>query len=669
MGGRLVRFIHALNRTSSSESNLAAQKLGMKAKIELMREVMADPDAAVSDLSVAAYWGLREGPDMIKALSQYEDTSLEERLPPHLTEFVSTATELCEMMSKLASERLDEAVTGQMVDNLVQVKQEIGKAGLFLSGGATFGMAHIGIVKCLFEHGALPQVITGASAGSIVAAMVCTKTDEEIPELLKTFHEGSFAVFDRHDANKSWWRSMYEIVSRLKQTGYLLESRYLKEEMKARLGDITFAEAHRRTKRVLNISVSYEMMWERDHLLNYMTSPHVTIASAVTASCSLPYVFQPSPLCWRNPATGKVEPCKDITEVFVDGSIHGDLPMRMVRQHFGVTDAIVSQANPHINIFGEEEWEKVESETGIQKMVYGNSEEDHWIVQAAEEQVDNLGTGLATVLSKGISILVQEYIGDVTMRPMMPLDAHSRLLSNPDANFMQMACLVGERAVWPKLARIKASLAIERALEESLRALRTNNFQFHEAEAAKRREEIFEGPKKRPRRHSGGAIDLGKDALRPLTAANPAISAQHGARPALKRAPHSQQFPVVPGMSAIPATRPKGRILPPLTIITPARLELPHTGQFNAAGVSIPLSPLETQLSLLKKQPDAADPNKRSHDSAITMESKREKGKDRRKEDGDEECIYLHLQKTKSRQGHTKRRRVSEESKTGGNDD
>ncbi|KFY17998.1 hypothetical protein V491_04890 [Pseudogymnoascus sp. VKM F-3775] len=62
-----------------------------------------------------------------------------------------------------------------------------GRSALLLSGGATLGMHHISVLKALFEAKLLPPVISGASAGSIVCSVLCTRTDEEIPQVLKAF--------------------------------------------------------------------------------------------------------------------------------------------------------------------------------------------------------------------------------------------------------------------------------------------------------------------------------------------------------------------------------------------------------------------------------------------------------------------------------------------------
>mmetsp|Transcript_25349 Transcript_25349/g.74584 ORF Transcript_25349/g.74584 Transcript_25349/m.74584 type:complete len:908 (-) Transcript_25349:59-2782(-) len=60
-----------------------------------------------------------------------------------------------------------------------ETRHSYGRTALLLSGGAALGFYHVGVVKALMSNGLLPRVIGGASAGSIVCAMVATRTDEE----------------------------------------------------------------------------------------------------------------------------------------------------------------------------------------------------------------------------------------------------------------------------------------------------------------------------------------------------------------------------------------------------------------------------------------------------------------------------------------------------------
>lgn len=45
------------------------------------------------------------------------------------------------------------------------------KIGLTLSGGASYGIAHVGVIKALREYGIEPHILYGTSAGAIVAAL------------------------------------------------------------------------------------------------------------------------------------------------------------------------------------------------------------------------------------------------------------------------------------------------------------------------------------------------------------------------------------------------------------------------------------------------------------------------------------------------------------------
>ena len=68
---------------------------------------------------------------------------------------------------------------------LDRARTAFGRTALCLSGGGMMGMYHLGTVRALFEEGILPNIISGASAGSMVAAIVCTRTDEELKRDLR----------------------------------------------------------------------------------------------------------------------------------------------------------------------------------------------------------------------------------------------------------------------------------------------------------------------------------------------------------------------------------------------------------------------------------------------------------------------------------------------------
>ncbi len=67
------------------------------------------------------------------------------------------------------------------------------KTGLALSGGAARGLAHLGVVKALYEKGIKPDVISGTSAGSVAGAFLADGHDPE--KMLDIFLEKKLYQF------------------------------------------------------------------------------------------------------------------------------------------------------------------------------------------------------------------------------------------------------------------------------------------------------------------------------------------------------------------------------------------------------------------------------------------------------------------------------------------
>ncbi len=67
------------------------------------------------------------------------------------------------------------------------------ETGLALSGGAARGLAHLGVVKALYEKGIKPDVISGTSAGSIAGAFLADGHEPE--EMLDIFLEKKLYQF------------------------------------------------------------------------------------------------------------------------------------------------------------------------------------------------------------------------------------------------------------------------------------------------------------------------------------------------------------------------------------------------------------------------------------------------------------------------------------------
>lgn len=164
-----------------------------------------------------------------------------------------------------------------LLEQLLAARQSFGRSALLLSGGGTFGMNHTGVVKTLWHAHLLPRIISGSSAGSIVCAVLCTRTDQEIPEVLEEFCYGDLDVFEKEGEEEG----IIKKAARFLKYGVIFDISHLVRVMKGFLGDMTFQEAYNRTRRVLNITVSSASLYELPRLLNYVTAPNVMIWSAV----------------------------------------------------------------------------------------------------------------------------------------------------------------------------------------------------------------------------------------------------------------------------------------------------------------------------------------------------------------------------------------------------
>ncbi|KAI0006493.1 patatin-domain-containing protein [Xylariaceae sp. FL0662B] len=362
-----------------------------------------------------------------------------------------------------------------LLDAMLYARQSFGRSALLLSGGGTFGMTHIGVLKAMFEAKLLPRIISGASAGSIVCSVVCSRTDDEIPQLLVEFPHGDLAVFEE-EGNED---GLLDHLRRLLTEGNWSDIKHLTRVMRNLLGDITFQEAYNRTRRICNICVSSASIYELPRLLNYVTAPNVMIWSAVAASCSVPLVFSAAPLLVKNPLTGEHSTWNPTPQMWIDGSVDNDLPMTRLAEMFNVNHFIVSQVNPHVVPFLAKDDTPCPPPKVGGTLVY-NEESDwlHTITTLAKGEVLHRMQFMAeigvfpTLVSKLRSILSQKYSGDINILPAIGVWDLPKVLKNPTTDFMQRSCLLGERATWPKLSRIRDRCAIELALDRAVHALR-----------------------------------------------------------------------------------------------------------------------------------------------------------------------------------------------------
>ncbi len=72
------------------------------------------------------------------------------------------------------------------MEDYVPVTQRSGKIGLALGSGSARGWAHIGVIKALEERGIRPDVVSGASTGSLVAAACASGQIENLESWVRS---------------------------------------------------------------------------------------------------------------------------------------------------------------------------------------------------------------------------------------------------------------------------------------------------------------------------------------------------------------------------------------------------------------------------------------------------------------------------------------------------
>eukprot|EP00003_Mantamonas_plastica_P011190 TRINITY_DN2078_c0_g2_i2.p1 TRINITY_DN2078_c0_g2~~TRINITY_DN2078_c0_g2_i2.p1 ORF type:complete len:567 (-),score=160.53 TRINITY_DN2078_c0_g2_i2:355-2055(-) len=250
-------------------------------------------------------------------------------------------TEVVHQLNRIVKDDTANWDIQEKFDFFYETRQAFGRSAVLFSGGATLGLYHLGVAKALFEANLLPRVMSGSSIGSLICAIVGTRTDEELPEI---FEPGKLRLqaFDGNDAG-----AVHRKIRRLLTKGVLMDIRKLQQVVRANLGDVTFQEAYNRTGRMMSITVNSTHDGEFPRLLNYLTAPNVLVWSAACASCALPGLYESVELLAKT-KTGHIVPWMASGLKWSDGSVNNDLPMARLSELFNVNMFIVSQVNPHV---------------------------------------------------------------------------------------------------------------------------------------------------------------------------------------------------------------------------------------------------------------------------------------------------------------------------------
>ena len=334
-----------------------------------------------------------------------------------------------------------------------------GQPALMFSGGATLGLFHSGVVKALMERDLMPKVLSGSSAGAIMAAMLGVSSPHEIPKILSGEHFFSEAFH---------FRGLKQI---LQERGGVADVLHLKKFLIENLGDLTFAEAFEKSGLYINIAIAPYDASQSPQIMNALTSPNLLVWSAVLASCAVPFLFPPVRLTSKR-YDGEHTPYMANAR-WVDGSVRSDFPQEKMARLYNLNYTIATQVNPHVVPFMQSDEERYRKDvlswpsrilrTQAKAMAMG-------IMDFTRERMGSVPP-IRRILDHGYGVVGQRYYGDVNIIGEFSLRHYSYMLQNPRPHLFKVLQREGERATWPKISAIETHARIGKTIQHCLQML------------------------------------------------------------------------------------------------------------------------------------------------------------------------------------------------------
>jgi predicted acylesterase/phospholipase RssA len=174
------------------------------------------------------------------------------------------------------------------------------KIGFALGGGGARGLAHIGVLKVLDEHGIVPDIISGTSIGAIIGALYAGgHKPVEIERLVLGLN----------------WKTLLSLVDVTFPVSGFFQGRRVVTLLKSIIGDLTFQQLKYAFSCVATDIISGEQIILKEG----------SLVEAVRASISLPGIFTPVPISGHYLVDGgltntvPVSVCRDMGADFVIG--------------------------------------------------------------------------------------------------------------------------------------------------------------------------------------------------------------------------------------------------------------------------------------------------------------------------------------------------------------
>ena len=362
-------------------------------------------------------------------------------------------TSLCDALKQVAEAPESEVPFAEKLEFFRRASHCFGRSALMLSGAGALGPFHLGVIKALVEQDLLPDVISGASAGSMMAAFVGTHDDTELAQLFdpKVLVE-SFDAFSES--------------SRKASIGSRMSIENVRDIVAGLIPDMTFEEAFEETGRKINISISPRELHQRSRLLNAITSPNVYIREAVLASCAIPGIFPAVTLAAKN-NQGQRQPYVP-SRKWVDGSMTDDMPVRRLTRLYGVNHFISSQTNPVV-LWALRDHHQNDNLLTRSMAIYQSAAKELYkaTYPMAMSVVGNVyPLNVMTRMMYGLA--TQDYTADINILPRRKFWDPRKLLSVLSEAETRYLISEGEAATWPKIEMIRNCTMISRTLDDIL---------------------------------------------------------------------------------------------------------------------------------------------------------------------------------------------------------
>ncbi|MGI9292789.1 MAG: DUF3336 domain-containing protein, partial [Pseudomonadales bacterium] len=369
-----------------------------------------------------------------------------------ITEYIEEIADALQYLAKLRSNKIS------FYDKLEFFRRAshcYGLSALMLSGGGALGHFHLGVLKALVEQDLLPDIISGSSAGSVMAAVVGTHTNEEMQQ----FFDPKHITMEVH-ADAPWLKHL------LWGKNHQIDVHDLQLTVERLLPDLTFEEAFERTGRHINISVAPTELHQTSRLLNAITSPNVYIRTAVMASCAIPGVFPPVTLQAKN-EHGDAQAYLP-NRKWMDGSVTDDLPAKRLARLYGVNHYVVSQINPYVLWI--ERSHNAQNGVAAAATQFSQKLTKEWLrgIHGLSRRYLKNAPRWNMLLSSMNALASQNYAGDINILPSFRFYDPRKILSPLSEKDLLFLINEGERATWPQIETIRNCSLISSTLHKIL---------------------------------------------------------------------------------------------------------------------------------------------------------------------------------------------------------